>query len=150
MRETGGWSLFWKNKKTPEDIFSYDSNEKRASFRVTPPSSEPIHASFKGDPIIVKDIGAHGISFRHPDLESGDTDQVTITLPGLDKTISAHTKIICIDKDGVCHCQFQDLDEASENILHRYVLAVQLFEIKARKETRLTNGRATARPLRKP
>jgi hypothetical protein len=123
--------LFWKKKKTTDELFSLESTEKRSSFRIAPPVNRPIHTVFKGQSVSVATIGAMGLSFHLDAVKVGDIDQIEFTLSGEKKAVSVQTEVIAINNNGVCHCRFLNLDEASFDAVHRYLLRVQLEKKRA-------------------
>jgi len=127
--------LFWKNKHNDAEIFSYDANDRRSSFRVRPPATEPIRIAFRGKSVLVHDIGAGGLSFCDKDFNVGDAQSVTISLPGEEITIRITVEIIDIDRHGVCHCRFTALSHDAINALHRYMLKVQKHLLQQKKST---------------
>lgn len=123
--------MFWKKKRTTDEIFSFESTEKRSSFRVAPPVNRPIHTVFKGQSVSFATIGAIGVSFHHNAVKVGDVDQMEFTLSEDKNVISVRTEIIEIDGNGECHCRFVDLDRTSFDAIHRYLLKVQLEKKRA-------------------
>ncbi len=129
--------MFWKSRKTTEEIFSVNATDQRSSFRVTPPSERPLRTVFRGKTVRVENIGGAGLSFSHDDLKAGDSDVVVLDLPEAKAPITARTEIITVDGKNICHCRFVELDEDAFNAIHKYVLAVQVENLrKKRKATR--------------
>jgi len=129
--------LFWKSRKTTEEIFSVNATDQRSSFRVTPPSDPPLQTVFRGRTVSVENIGGAGLSFSHDGFKAGDSDVIVLDLPGATQPITARTEIITVDGKNICHCRFVGLDEDSFNAIHKYVLAVQIEDVrKKRKATR--------------
>ena len=133
--ETGGWNLFWRRKGNSEEVFAFDSTDRRTSFRVSPPLDEPIPVEFCGRSFLIKDIGAAGLSFANNHLKAGDSQRVVFNLPGENLTLSAMTEIVEIDRQGVCHCRFIALGEDFSNAIHRYLLRIQKQELRANKRS---------------
>ncbi len=115
-----------------------ESNDARASFRVSPLSTEPITLEFKGRPVLLKNIGAVGIAFENRDCMKGDSQPITFVLPGENVKVSAEAQIVEIDSDGVCHCGFSGLREEDYDAIHRYMLGVQIQEIRNKRSKRKT------------
>jgi hypothetical protein len=130
--------LFWKKRNKSDDIVSFESNDARTSFRVSPLSTEPITLEFNGRPVLLKNIGAAGIAFENRDFMKGDSQPVTFILPGENVPVSAEAQIVEIDSDGVCHCGFAGLSEEDYDAIHRYMLAVQIQEIRNKRSKRKT------------
>lgn len=129
--------MFWKSRKTTEEIFSVNATDQRSSFRVAPPSDRPLQTVFQGKPVIVGNISATGLSFSHDDFKAGSSDVVVLDLPGASAPISARMEIVAVDRKNICHCRFVGLDEDAFNAIHRYVLALQVEAVrKKRKATR--------------
>ena len=128
--------MFWKKRDKSDDIVSFESNDARTSFRVSPLSTEPITLEFNGRPVLLKNIGAAGIAFGNRGFMKGDSQPVTFILPGENVKVSADARIVEIDSDGVCHCRFAGLSEDDYNAIHRYMLAVQIQEIREKKPSK--------------
>lgn len=127
--------MFWRKKQSDADIFSLDSNDQRASFRVCPLSTQPIRIEVQGKSIFLKDISASGLSFCNNNFRAGDSLPITFDLPGENVTVSGRIEIIAIDGRGVCRCRFVGLNNDSINAIHRYVLAVQKQVIRMRRDS---------------
>jgi len=125
--------LFWKRKKKDNQAFSFHSQDQRRSFRVTPLPHAPVEICFGGKPVRLQNIGAVGVAFLDDGFQIGDTQVVDLTLPGESQPISAKIEIVDIDTDHVCHCAFLDLDQEFVDTVHRYMLKVQIAEIRQAK-----------------
>lgn len=136
--------MFSKRKNHSEVLVLLESNDARKSFRVCPPLSEPIRIECHGKSIPLKNIGATGLAFPNKGFKPGESHRVSFHLPRENTPISVTAKIIDIDPDEICHCRFLGLDEDGRNAIHRYMLAVQIQEIRARK-----NAVAGTRPAQK-
>lgn len=137
--------MFWKKKKYPKAMVFLESNDARRSFRVCPPLSEPICIEFREKNITVKNIGAAGIAFENQGFAPGDSQRIVFDLPRENATISVTAEIISIDPDGMCHCRFLGLNEDGHNAIHRYLLAVQIEQLRDKKK-----GIARISPAEKP
>jgi len=125
--------LFWKRKKKDNQAFSFRSEDQRRSFRVAPLPHAPVEISFRGKPVLLQNIGAIGVAFLDNGFQIGDTQVVDLTLPGESQPLSAKIEIVDIDTDRVCHCAFLDLDQEFIDTVHRYMLKVQIAEIRQAK-----------------
>lgn len=125
--------MFWKKKNHSEALIFLESHEARSSFRVCPPFSEPIRIQFRGQSVPVENIGAAGIAFPNKGFKRGDSQRIVLDLPGEDTTLSVTAEIIHMDPNGTCHCRFVGLSEDDRNAIHRYMLAVQLREVRGKK-----------------
>lgn len=122
--------MFWKRGQNDPEIISPDSSDQRSSYRVRPLSTEPIRIEFKGKTLFVKDLSAGGLSFCNDNFAAGDSQLITLDLPGKNVTITAKTEVIEIDRQGVCHCRFVGLRDDFVNVIHRYVMAIQVEEMR--------------------
>ena len=114
-------------------MFSYDADDRRSSFRVRPPSTEPIGIEFQGKSVLVKDIGGGGLSFCNNRFKVGDSQSITLDLPGEDITIRVTMEIVEIDEQDVCHGRFTASSHDAINAIHRYMLTVQKDMLRMRK-----------------
>lgn len=127
--------MFWRKKQNDGEMISFDSSDKRASFRVRPLPAKPIGTEFRAKPVLVHDISAGGLSFRNNGFQVGDSQSITFDLPGENVTLSVKTEIIDIDRQGMCHCRFLGLSNDFINAIHHYVLAVQKEELQLRRNS---------------
>jgi len=114
-------------------MFSYDADDRRSSFRVRPPSTEPIGIEFQGKSVFVKDIGGGGLSFCNNRFQVGDSQSITLDLPGEDITVRVTMEIVEIDRQDVCHGRFTASSHDAINAIHRYMLTVQKDMLRMRK-----------------
>jgi hypothetical protein len=127
--------LFWKKKNNSEALILFESKNMRSSVRVRPLSTEPIKTVFQGKPIVVENIGAAGIAFRNQGFGQGDSEEITFDLPTQKTTLSVTTEIINIDSEGICHCRFVGICEEDLNAIHRYMLAVQIRDVRKKRRS---------------
>ena len=106
----------------------------RSSVRVRPLSTEPIRSVFQGKPIVAIDIGAAGMSFQNQGFQPGKSEQITFSLPTEDRGVTVTTEISDIDSKGICHCLFVGISEEDINAIHRYMLAVQVHEVRKKRQ----------------
>jgi hypothetical protein len=126
--------LFWKRKKSDSQVFSFHSEDQRTSFRVTPLRDSPVEIRFGGKPVRLKNIGAVGVAFPNDGFQVGSTQVIDLNLPGESQALSAEIEIVDIDTDEVCHCTFVSLNQEAVNAIHRYMLRVQIAEIRNAKK----------------
>ena len=107
----------------------------RSSVRVRPLPTEPIKTVFQGKPIVVENIGAAGMAFRNQGFGEGDSEEITFDLPTEKAILSVTTEIINIDSEGICHCRFVGICEEDMNAIHRYMLAVQIRDVREKKRS---------------
>jgi len=138
--------LFWKDKQNDLEIFSYDANDRRSSFRVRPPSTEPIRITFQGKSVSVKDIGGGGLSFCNNNFEVGDSQSVTLDLPGEGINVSVTMQILEIDQQDVCHGRFVAPSHDVINAIHRYMLTVQKNSLRMKRRIAREMSRSEDRP----
>jgi hypothetical protein len=126
--------LFWKKKNNSETLILFESNDMRSSIRVRPLSTEPIKSVFQGKPIVAENIGASGIAFRNQGFGQGDSQKIKFDLPTENTAVSVTTEIIDIDSEGICHCRFVGLSEDDFNAIHRYMLTIQIREVRKNRQ----------------
>ena len=127
-------------------MFSYDADDRRRSFRVCPPSAEPIGIEFQGKSVLLKDIGGGGLSFCNNGFKVGDTQSIPLDLPGEESPIRVTVEIIDIDEQDVCHGRFTASSHNAINAIHRYMLTVQkdLSRMKKRTARQMSRSQAIA------
>ena len=125
-------------------MFSYDADDRRSSFRVRPPSTEPIGIEFQGKSVFVKDIGGGGLSFCNNRFQVGDSQPITLDLPGEEITVRVTMEIVEIDDQDVCHGRFTASSHDAINAIHRYMLTVQKDMLRMRKRAARKMSRSQA------
>lgn len=130
----------------PDSIYRV---QRRDSFRLTPPPSEPLRCIIPtGEPqqkrqkeVTIMDISAGGVKITCAEddleLEEGKTyENCQIRLPGvgtISVTITVRNLVSLTTKSGQIHkragCQFQKLDGTTNILLQRYVNNVQRAKI---------------------
>ena len=126
--------MFWKSERNNSDMFSYETDDRRASFRVYPSEDEPIVFRFGEKEIRVIDIGAGGLSFKNNDFTGKNTHPVNFGLPGQNSKISTTLEVIKIDQKNICHCRFKGIQEDAVEKIHQYVLTRQKAFIRANRK----------------
>jgi hypothetical protein len=114
-------------------MFSYETDDRRSSFRIRPPSTDPIGIEFQGKSVLVNDIGGGGLSFCNNRFKVGDSQSITLDLPGEDTTVRVTMEIVDIDEQDVCHGRFTASSHDAINAIHRYMLTVQKEMLRMRK-----------------
>tara|TARA_B100001964_G_C14193854_1_gene582375 strand:- start:128 stop:499 length:372 start_codon:yes stop_codon:yes gene_type:complete len=118
--------LFWKKNNDDSEMFTYETNSRRNSFRTCPSEDEPIILKIGEKEVDVNDIGAKGLSFKNNNFKAGGSHPVKFKLPGRrGVVISVVLKIIRISDQNICHCLFINMQEDAEEAIHQYVLAKQ-------------------------
>ena len=117
--------MFWKEKQDNPEIFSFEFNDRRLSYRVYPSANVPIAFEFCGEKVQVVNISAGGLAFKNKAFKSGDTQTIELLLPYQNVTLAPVLKIKTIDDQNVCHCQFREIGEDEVEAIHQYVLKRQ-------------------------
>ncbi len=117
--------MFWKEKQNNSEMFSFESNDRRSSYRVFPHANAPIVFEFGGEKVQVVNIGAGGLAFKNKGFKSGDTQTIELLLPYQNVTLAPILKINTIDDQNVSHCQFREIGEDEVEAIHKYVLKRQ-------------------------
>lgn len=120
---TGGLNLFWK-KKIKQDEKLKAPKEARQAYRVVPDPENPLLLSLEGQSLEILEISSGGLAFKNQRFKAEDTLKVDFVLP-TGGAINTRIKILRIDEEEICRCNFVNLDMKSEDALHRYVLVRQ-------------------------
>ena len=115
-------------KKNSKEIFTFEVNDRRQSFRVQPTEENPILAKIDGKEIYLDNISAGGMGFQNDFKEPGSYS-VSFWLPKTDISITIEFNVLKIDDNGICHCQFKDISNTNMEAIHKYVLAIQKEEL---------------------
>ncbi len=121
--------MFWKKKKSETDIISYESDNRRESFRYHFRNCKGFQIDFKEKKVWVLNIGAGGMAFPNKGFDKLDVDFVRFTLdiPNFngDSAFSAKIRILTIDKNNICHSIFEECPLEHYELIHKYVLEMQ-------------------------
>jgi len=121
--------LFWKKKNKKEEKLK-PPEEARQAYRVAPDSENPLFINLEGASLEVVEVSSGGLAFKNQGLKAGSAYMIDFVLPtgGLIKT---RIKILRIDEEDICRCNFINLDVDSEDSLHRYVLVRQKDDLRS-------------------
>ena len=122
--------MFWKKKNKPEKKFKAPE-EARQAYRVVPDPENPILLNLEGISLEVVEISSGGLAFRNKGFQEGSSYKVDFILP-TGGGIKTQIKILRIDEDDICRCNFIDLDIDSEDSLHHYVLVRQKEDLRSK------------------
>ncbi len=125
--------MFWKEKRNNSEMFSFESNDRRSSYRVSPSANAPIAFEFGGEKVQVLNIGAGGLAFKNKGFKSGDTQAIELLLPHQNVTLTPVLEINTIDDQNICHCNFSAVGEDEVELIHQYVLNRQKEIIQPKK-----------------
>lgn len=128
--QTGGLSLFWK-KKNKEEKKLKAPKEARQAYRVAPDPEKPLFLNMGGTSLEIIEISSGGLAFKNQGFQAGSTHMIDFVLP-TGGSINARIKILRIDEENICRCNFTNLDMASEDSLHRYVLVRQKEDLRSK------------------
>jgi hypothetical protein len=115
--------LFWK-KKNKQEKKLIAPEEARQAYRVIPDPENPIVLNMEGSSLEILEISSGGLAFKNNGFKEGSSYKVDFVLP-TGGGIKSQIKILRIDEEDICRCNFVDLDIDSEDSLHRYVLVRQ-------------------------
>ena len=125
--------MFWKKKTDKSDkgkTLIKTSPEVRGAFRVEPLPHEPIEFEFSGKKVKALDISAGGISFKNDHFVEGKCEDISFVLPGDSAEINVALEIVRIIKEkDICCGQFRDLNTECDDLIGRYVLDRQKFDL---------------------
>ena len=121
--------MFWKKKNKQEKKLKAPE-EARQAYRVAPDSENPLFLNLEGNSLEIVEISSSGLAFKNQGLKAGSTHMIDFVLPtgGIIKT---RVKILRIDEEDICRCNFVNLDVKSEDSLHRYVLVRQKDDLRS-------------------
>ena len=121
--------MFWKKKNKPDKKIKAPE-EARQAYRVATDSEHPLHLNIEGKSLEIVEVSSGGLAFKNQGLATGSTHMIDLVLPtgGAFKT---RIKILRIDEDNICRCNFVNLDVDSEDALHRYVLVRQKEDLRS-------------------
>jgi hypothetical protein len=121
--------LFWKKKNKQEKKLKAPE-EARQAYRVAPDSEKPLFLNLEGNSLEIVEISSSGLAFKNQGLKAGSAHMIDFVLPtgGIIKT---RVKILRIDEEDICRCNFVNLDVKSEDSLHHYVLVRQKDDLRS-------------------
>jgi hypothetical protein len=122
--------LFWKKKNKKEEKLKAPE-EARQAYRVAPDSENPLFLNLEGTALEIVEISSGGLAFKNQGLKAGSTYLVDFVLP-TGGAIKTKIKILRIDEEDICRCNFINLDIESEDTLHRYVLVRQKDDLRSK------------------
>jgi len=121
--------LFWKKKSKQEKKLKAPE-EARQAYRVVPDPENPILLNLEGKSLEVLEISSGGLAFKNQGFQAGSSYKVDFVLP-TGGGIKTQIKILRIDEEDICRCNFIDLDIDSEDSLHHYVLVRQKDDLRS-------------------
>ncbi len=119
--------MFWKKKNKPDKKLKAPE-EARQAYRVAPDPENPLFLNLAGQSLEILEISSGGLAFKNQGFKAEDTFKGDFVLP-TGGAINTRIKILRIDEEGICRCNFVNLDMKSEDALHRYVLVRQKDEL---------------------
>jgi len=128
--------LFLKRNKNRSDLFSFETENRRHDFRVRPSDTRPVVIKLGQEEIRVINISAHGLAFKNSGLKEGESHRMVLLLPDRDSAIRPILEIVEIDREGVCHCCYKEIDDDEIEQVHQYVLVRQKEVIRSQKKGR--------------
>ena len=104
--------------------------EARQAYRIAPDPENPLFLNLEGNSLEIVEISSGGLAFKNQGLKENSSYMIDFVLPtgGIIKT---RVKILRIDEENICRCNFLDLDVHSEDALHRYVLVRQKDDLRS-------------------
>ena len=119
--------MFWRKKTSNEELFEYELSTRRGAFRLQSEAMGPAVAIFNDSLVEIIDISAGGISFECKGCKLNDIGTVQIELPGhIIQSINLSVEILRISEETICHTRFTEIDEATEEKIHQYILFRQI------------------------
>ena len=96
----------------------------RSAYRVAPDTHDPVVLMIEDRIYRVINISATGISCTGPELDLQMRYRVKLLLREEDQPMTLHLDVVT-QRDGAYHCRFVELSEATQEVLHQYVLQRQ-------------------------
>lgn len=121
--------MFWKKKNKKEEKLKAPE-EARQAYRVAPDSENPLFLNLEGNSLEIVEISSGGLAFKNQGLKAGAAYMIDFVLP-TGSIIKTRIKILRIDEEDICRCNFINLDVESEDSLHRYVLVRQKDDLRS-------------------
>ncbi|MDH5762509.1 MAG: PilZ domain-containing protein [Nitrospinota bacterium] len=121
--------MFWKKKNKQEKKFKAPE-EARQAYRVAPDPESPIFVNLEGQSLEVLEISSGGLAFKNKGFRANATYGIDFVLP-TGGGIKTRIRILRIDEEDICRCNFINLSTESEDALHRYVLVRQKDDLRS-------------------
>ena len=127
--------MFWKKKSDKKKKTLINAApEIRGAFRVEPLPHEPIEFTFSGKKVRVTDISAGGLSFKNDHFQEGNREEISFKLPNDPREIRCILEVVrIIEAKDLCCTQFVDLTNEQDDMVGRYVLERQKFDLQRKK-----------------
>ncbi len=97
-------------------------SSRRSYVRVVLSDDEPVFLKVGARETRLIDLGAGGLSFQNIDFRVGESHRVSFHLASQNVTISVVLKIVRIDKQNICRCRFEEIEEEAVETIHEYLL----------------------------
>ncbi len=121
--------MFWKKKNKKEEKLKAPK-EARQAYRVAPDSENPLFLNLDGISMEIVEVSSGGLAFKNQGFKAGSAYMIDFVLP-TGGIINTRIKILRIDEEDICRCNFIKLDVQSEEALHRYVLVRQKDDLRS-------------------
>ena len=126
--------MFWKKKKNLDVALDARYSDNRSAFRIAPDRDKPVIVSIMGNAINALNVSGNGLAFRSHSFPQGTRLHATIRLPSEDRIFPVIMEIVCKQND-LCRCNFVEVHEDAENLLHSYILNLQKRKIRHNQES---------------
>ena len=120
--------MFWK-KKNKQDKFRAP-DEARQAYRVTPDPDNPLFLNMAGKSLEILEISSSGLALKNQGFKAETSHMIDFVLP-TGGAIKTRIKILRVDEEDICRCNFVNLDIESEDALHHYVLVRQKDDLRS-------------------
>ncbi len=121
--------MFWSKKKKVDIELEQRHEDSRQAFRVAPDRAKPIILTLRGSTFHALNISADGVAFRSHNFPEGSIISGTMRLPSEDKMFPMTIQVVSKNRD-LCRCQFTQIHEEAQNLLHSYILELQKNKIR--------------------
>lgn len=117
--------MFLKRKIDDGPLFTYETESRRASYRLQSVNGEPLFFDLAGKPYEVLNIGGGGLSFLNPGCSGAQGGPIELKIPGYDAAIEAKIEVRSVCRNDICHCAFVEISDEDVEKIHQYMLEKQ-------------------------
>lgn len=121
--------MFWKSKKKIDLQVESKFSDNRAAFRIAPDKMKPVILTIHGNSYHALNISGTGVCFRSPNFPVGSKCTAMVRLPSKDRIFPVELEVVALQKD-LCRCNFENIHQEAENLLHSYILELQKEKIR--------------------
>ena len=125
--------MFWKKKRPVTDKIIHESEDKRNTYRYEFKDGQGIQIEFLEKKVTVINISSGGMAFKNRGFKKYDFDFIKFKLSIPDfkgkSTFFAGLRVLTISQKETCHCIFEHCSLDQHELIHRYVLEMQKYDL---------------------